>query len=90
MSKHSASAVTEPVPPKAISSAVEFHPFSVSKGSKDLIIAEPLVTKLPLSTVSPASQRATEDIVNGVGIGITRSTRPLFGVPAVVVLPTTI
>ena len=44
LSKHSASAVTEPLSPLNTISAVTFHPFSVSKGSKDLVKAEPLVT----------------------------------------------
>ena len=41
LSKHSASAISEPVFPLNRNSAVAFHPFSVSKGSKDLIMTEP-------------------------------------------------
>jgi hypothetical protein len=80
LSKHSTSAVTEPGSkgPCAGSrrSAVAFHPFSVAKGSSDLIRAVPLVTKLPLSAVSPASHKAMEE------------NKP--GLVLVVVFPTTV
>ena len=68
LSKHITSAVTEPGESGPIpirSCAVAFHPFSVAKGLSDLIIAEPLVRKLPLSAVSPASHKAIEEIKNG-------------------------
>jgi len=68
LSKHITSAVTEPgsLGPIPISRcAVAFHPFSLAKGLSDLIIAEPLVTKLPLSAVSSASHKAMEEIKLG-------------------------
>ena len=65
MSKHITSAVTEPGSkgpcPLISRCAVALHPFSVAKGLSDLIRAEPLVTKLPLSAVSPASHKAMEE-----------------------------
>ena len=65
LSKHVTSAVTEPgseSPCAGISRcAVAFHPFSVAKGLSDLIRAVPLVTKLPLCAVSPASHKAMEE-----------------------------
>jgi len=64
LSKHTTSAVTEPVlpPPPAfpVTSAVAFQPFSVATGSEVLISAVPLISKLPLNPVSPASQKASE------------------------------
>ena len=48
LSKHNASAVTDPFTHLSISWAVAFHPSSVAKGSKDLIITKPVVSKLPL------------------------------------------
>ena len=64
MSKHSASAISEPVFPLNRNFAVAFHPFSVCKGSKDLIMTITIVTKLPLNTVSPRSQRDIEETVS--------------------------
>jgi len=56
--------VTEPTlpPPPAfpVTSAVVFQPFSVSNGSNVLISAVPLISKLPLNAVSPASHKAIE------------------------------
>jgi hypothetical protein len=52
LSKHITSAVTDPAsldPIPMSRCAVAFHPFSVAKGLSELIIAQPLVTKLPLS-----------------------------------------
>ena len=64
LSKHITSAVTEsgslgPIPISRC--AVAFHPFSVAKGLSDLIISEPLLTKLPFSAGSSASHKAMEE-----------------------------
>ncbi len=59
LSKHCTSAVTEPGPTAGSGRfAVAFQPVSLAKGLSDLIVAEPVVTKLPLCAVSPASHKA--------------------------------
>jgi len=61
LSKQNALAVTEP-PPNPPNCAVAFQPFSVAKGFSDSIEAIPVVTKLPLKSVSPASHKAIDEI----------------------------
>jgi hypothetical protein len=78
LSKHIASAVTEPdVNPPSRYCAVAFQPVSVAKRLPDLITAESLVTKLPLWTVSPASHKDIEE-------------KEPSGTVRVVILPTTV
>ena len=64
LSKHMTSATTAPVlpPPPAVpvTNAVAFHPVSFAKGWSNLISADPVTLKLPLSAVSSASQVAIE------------------------------
>jgi hypothetical protein len=49
-----------PPPAGPVTIAVAFQPFSVANGSNVLISAVPLISKLPLNAVSPASHKAIE------------------------------